>query len=117
MVNALKDFVDDTVGRPYASLTQIVKLGVEIGSGKEMTDTLNAEKEKFFSGEMFGSGQQIESYFCSQLIAVAYKKMGLLSPYFQTSSVLPGYFENEDMKLMRGRLGPVLSIPQNNTTT
>ena len=39
-----------------------------------------------------------KSFFCSELVAAAYKRIGLLDPYKAASTYWPGDFSQEDKK-------------------
>jgi hypothetical protein len=56
------------------------------------------------------AGQE-EDFFCSELVASAFKSIGILSPDFDTSKVWPVNFEKEDtLPLQNAKFGPLLEI-------
>jgi len=100
MIAALVDFVEESIGKPYSSMMDVVRSY----NGTILTDD--------------------QSYFCSQLVAVAYQRMGLLSKDMPANLFLPVHFEIDERReerppapavhvtLLKGRLGPIMVIPQ-----
>lgn len=74
------------------------------------------KKFGFGAGKMMKNGKKVkpgqeEDFFCSELIASAFKAVGLLGQDCDTSKVWPGDFERDDgIKLLNGRLGPLVQI-------
>ena len=60
-----------------------------------------------------GFGEDLSSLFCSELVAEAYQRMGLLAPHVPSNSCTPADFaggENASLKLLKGRLGMPMTV-------
>jgi len=74
MIDNLEKFVKSAVGKRYElSVSKLLK------------------KKSFIDGP---ESEPDRTYFCSELIAAAYKRVGLLSPEISSSSYWPGKFKN-----------------------
>jgi hypothetical protein len=108
MIDALTLFVEETIGKPYSSLMNILRAY----NGTALTNDSS-------------------SFFCSQLIAEAYQRMGLLGKDIPSNMFLPVDFVDPDgtggggsgeaaggqplppkLQLLHGRLGDILLIPR-----
>lgn len=72
MIDNLEKFVKSAVGKPYSlSITKLFR------------------KKSFIDGP---ESEPDRTYFCSELIAAAYKRAELLSPIIASSTYWPGIF-------------------------
>ncbi len=88
MKEALHDFVDEVHGRPY-------KL-----NPLELWRALRTSNDR----------DNISSIFCSQLVAAAFQRMGLLSTKLSSNNYLPVDFADKHLRLLKGRLEQVMVI-------
>ncbi|KAL6059980.1 Centromere protein B [Balamuthia mandrillaris] len=95
MLEVMYDFVEEVVGKPYNSnFVQLVK--AKFGGNSNDAD--------------------VSKFFCSQLVAACYQRMGLLSTDIAATNFLPAHFEPcKRLKLLKGRLGEVMVIPKKST--
>eukprot|EP00330_Aristerostoma_sp_ATCC50986_P001784 CAMPEP_0114582516 /NCGR_PEP_ID=MMETSP0125-20121206/6474_1 /TAXON_ID=485358 ORGANISM="Aristerostoma sp., Strain ATCC 50986" /NCGR_SAMPLE_ID=MMETSP0125 /ASSEMBLY_ACC=CAM_ASM_000245 /LENGTH=109 /DNA_ID=CAMNT_0001775501 /DNA_START=1381 /DNA_END=1710 /DNA_ORIENTATION=+ len=78
MVNKIEKFVKATVGKKYkVSATKLLK------------------KKSDFEEEI----RDDQTFFCSELVAACYKRIGLLPKEIPSSSYLPGTFSEKKKKL------------------
>ncbi|OMJ75275.1 hypothetical protein SteCoe_25634 [Stentor coeruleus] len=87
LLNDLQKFVNSTSGKSFGF------------SAKKIITRVNKK-----------AGQE-QDFFCSELVASAYKAIGLLPADFKTTGVFPMHFEKDDgLPLRNATLGPLLQI-------
>ena len=59
-------------------------------------------------GNSKSENQEIDKFFCSQLVAKAYQVMGFLSSEIVSSNYLPSTFSSENCWLSNGKLDPLI---------
>ena len=91
MLKALEDFVEEVAGRPYK--TNVMEIGRALLGGSNTQDNL-------------------ENIFCSQLVAAAYQRMGLLDSKVSTNNFLPSDIASKKFELEIGKLKPVMMVPK-----
>jgi hypothetical protein len=92
LMNSLRDLREDFKGRPYEE-SKIELL-------KSAYDGIWGENE-----------EDLSSLFCSELVAEAYKTIGLLPDRMPANEYTPKDFsEKENLMLIRGSLGPEIEV-------
>lgn len=91
----LMDFVNSAVAKPYGLLSNLLFRG---GSGKGPSGA--------------SSDANHDSYFCSQLVAAAYKAMGIIPAAPRAGSFLPSTFAEAGgaLTMVGARLGPEIML-------
>eukprot|EP01094_Clydonella_sp_ATCC50884_P004650 TRINITY_DN13686_c0_g1_i1.p1 TRINITY_DN13686_c0_g1~~TRINITY_DN13686_c0_g1_i1.p1 ORF type:complete len:710 (-),score=223.53 TRINITY_DN13686_c0_g1_i1:9-2138(-) len=92
MLKALEGFMTEVEGRPYTrSLTELIRAAY---GTNESEDT--------------------NSLFCSQLVAKALQRIGVISETYLCNNILPGHFELPDLGagVPQSVLGPINVVPQ-----
>eukprot|EP01116_Phalansterium_solitarium_P000834 TRINITY_DN10692_c0_g1_i1.p1 TRINITY_DN10692_c0_g1~~TRINITY_DN10692_c0_g1_i1.p1 ORF type:complete len:440 (+),score=94.96 TRINITY_DN10692_c0_g1_i1:154-1320(+) len=87
MLDGLHDFHLEVLGRPYKALANVLEM-IRAFSSSNQTENL-------------------ETIFCSELLAAAFKRMGLLSPELCANNFLPRDFETDRVPLLMGKFGPL----------
>lgn len=93
MKNALATFIEEVKGRPY-------KMNI-----LELWRALRTSNSR----------DNLNTIFCSQLVAAAYQRMGLLSEETASNNYLPVDFARA-CPLLKGTLEPIMLVPQRRRT-
>jgi uncharacterized protein YycO len=97
MIDSLYQFSQEVLGRPYKHVSNL----------NEFVKALN------YSNQV----ENLESIFCSELVAAAFKRMKLLPNDVCSNNFLPRDFEgNGVVKLVRGKLGKLKTFSQRKAT-
>jgi len=94
MLEALRDFRADMRGRPYETSTIELALAA-------------------YDGPFGRNEEDLSSIFCSELVAEAYQRMGLLDPGMAANEYTPADFSERrtrGIQLLQGELGPEISL-------
>lgn len=88
MLTILESFINEVKGKPYRiTASKLFTRGVNTDPGSEKT------------------------FFCSELVAAAYKRLGYLTPDLASCKYWPGNFSDEQtLELTQGSLGEELLI-------
>lgn len=120
---ALADWDDFFANNWLELYSRIIYRKLEVDRTDEMlrglelfVESTKGKKFGFGAGKMVKNGKkrkpgQEEDFFCSELIASAYKAVGWLGQEVDTSKVWPGDFEKDNaIKFVNGKFGPLVEI-------
>lgn len=80
----LEDFIKQTIGKPF-----------KLNPTKLLRNTNEGDRKDKI--------KENKGFFCSELVATGYKRLGLLDPTIAASKYWPGDFSSEQqMKLLKG---------------
>lgn len=96
--------------RSDAMLKSLSTLREEL-KGRPYDDDMITLLRAAYDGPFGDNGHDLSTLFCSELIAEAYQRMGLLDTTLPSSEYLPWHFSSKsNIKLLKGTLGPEVLI-------